>query len=211
MDVLLVDDHPIIHEVIGAVVRRAMPDAKVHAVSSLQEGIKKGRSLPRLRYALIDLGLPGCSGLDALVGFRKAFPRVTTVVVSATDDRDSVNCALRAGAAGFITKTSKPGVMVAALRLVASGGIYIPPESITVANADTPRKGILAELGNLTDRQSDVLRELAKGLSYREIAGNLRISVSTVKQHAHAVYKTLGVSSRVQAMIALQRRASRPD
>ena len=209
MDVLLVDDHPIIHEVMRAVVRRAMPDARFHAVTSLQAGISRGRSLPRLRYALIDLGLPGFSGIEALIAFRKAFPRVTAVVVSATDDRDSVNSALRAGAAGFIIKTSKAGVMVAALQLIASGGIYIPPESITVLKADMSRKDALPHLPSLTDRQSDVMRLLAKGHSYREIARELSISESTVKQHAHAVYKTLGVPSRVQAMIALQRRASR--
>lgn len=209
MDVLLVDDHPIIHEVMRAVVRRAMPDAKFHAVTSLQAGISRGRSLPRLKYVLIDLGLPGCSGIDALVAFRKAFPRVTAVVISATDDQESVNDALRAGAAGFIIKTSKAGVMVAALQLVASGGIYIPPESITVLKADTSRKDALPHFPSLTHRQSDVMRLLADGLSYREIARELGISESTVKQHAHAVYKILGVSSRVQAMIALQRCASR--
>jgi DNA-binding NarL/FixJ family response regulator len=209
MDVLLVDDHPIIHEVMRAVVRRAMPDAKFHAVTSLQAGISRGRSLPRLRYALIDLGLPGCSGIEALVAFRKGLPRVTAVVVSATDDRDSVNSALRAGAAGFIVKTSKAGVMVAALQLIASGGIYIPPESITVPKAEMSRTSVAPPLPSLTDRQSGVMRLLAKGLSYREIARDLGISESTVKQHAHAVYKTLGVSSRVQAMIALQRHASR--
>jgi DNA-binding NarL/FixJ family response regulator len=209
MDVLLVDDHPIIHEVMRAVVRRAMPDARFHAATTLQAGISRGRSLLRLRYALIDLGLPGCSGIEALVGFRKAFPRVTAVVVSATDDRDSVNSALRAGAAGFIIKTSKAGVMVAALQLIASGGIYIPPESIAVPKAELSRQNALPQHPSLTDRQSGVMRLLAKGLSYREIARDLGIKESTVKQHTHAVYKTLGVSSRVQAMIALQRRASR--
>jgi DNA-binding NarL/FixJ family response regulator len=99
--------------------------------------------------------------------------------------------------------------MVAALQLIASGGRYIPPESITVPKADLSQKNALPQLPSLTDRQSGVMRLLANGLSYREIARDLGISESTVKQHAHAVYKTLGVSSRVQAMIALQRRASR--
>ncbi len=210
MDVLLVDDHPIIHQVLGAVVRRAIPDAKFHAASTLQTAISRGRSLPRLRYILVDLGLPGCAGIDALVGIRNAFPRAITVVVSATDDRETVNEALRAGAAGFIVKTSRPDVMVAALRLVASGGSYIPPESITVARAELSRQEG-PRLPSLTERQTDVIRLLVRGLSYREIARELGIAESTVKQHAHAIYKSLGVTSRVQAVIALQRRASRSE
>ena len=97
MDVLLVDDHPIIHEVMREVVRRAMPQATFHAEISLQAGIARGRALPGLRVALIDLGLPGCAGIESLVGFRKAFPRVVAVVISAIDDHDCVRQAIKQG------------------------------------------------------------------------------------------------------------------
>src|SRR5688572_9846506 len=131
MDVLLVDDHPIIHEVMREVVRRALPRARFFAESDLQTGIARGRTLPALGLALIDLGLPRNSGIEALVGFRKAFPRVAAVVISANDDQECVREAIKAGAAGYIPKTSKPNVMVAALQLVVSGGIYLPPETVT--------------------------------------------------------------------------------
>jgi DNA-binding NarL/FixJ family response regulator len=209
MDVLLVDDHPIIHEVIREVVRRAIPGASFHAEISLQAGIARGRALPKLGIALIDLGLPACSGIEALVCFRKAFPRVTAVVVSATDDQDTVREAIDAGAAGYIIKTSKPDAMIAALRFMCSGGIYLPPEAMAGRTANGSSKHAARHDSTLTARQAEVLGLLARGHTYREIARDLGISESTVKQHAHAIYKTLGVSSRVQAMIALQRRASR--
>lgn len=209
MDVLLVDDHPIIHEVMREVVRRAIPGANFHAEAGLPAGIEHGRTLPDLRIALIDLGLPGYAGIEALSGFRKVFPRVATVVISANDDRDCVRKAIAAGAAGYIPKTSRPDVTVAALQLVVSGGIYLPPEG--TARSAVARAGHYATSSNanLTGRQSEVTRLLAKGMSYREIGLRLRIAEATVKQHAHAAYRTLGVSSRVQAVITLSRRAPR--
>ena len=116
---------------------------------------------------------------------------------------------MKAGAAGYIPKTSKPDVMVAALQLIASGGRYLPPESIAVPVAIGTKQHAVPRNSNLTERQSEVVRLLAKGLSYREIGRGLRISEATVKQHAHAAYRSLGVSSRVQAVITLSRRASR--
>ena len=201
MDVLLVDDHPILHQTIGAVVRSIVPDVQLHSEMDLGGALSRAHELKALELVLLDLGLPGYSGIEALERFRKALPRIRVAVISATEDQDSVRAALDAGAVGYIPKTSLPKVMADALRLILGGGVYIPPQAIhPVQPARTPPK--LSDL-RITKRQGDVLRLLAKGLPNSEIARELDISPNTVKQHVHSAFRALGVTSRTEAMVVL--------
>jgi DNA-binding NarL/FixJ family response regulator len=200
MDFLLVDDHPMIHETLSAVVRSVVPQARIHTEHDLAGALSCAHALPDLQLVLLDLGLPGCSGIDALVRMRKALPRARIAVVSASDDEESVRSALDAGAVGYVPKTSAPRVVAEALRLMLEGNVYVPP-----GTGGAPRKSAsMADLG-LTGRQADVLRLVAKGLPNAEIARRLSISENTVKQHAHSAYRMLGVSSRTEAMVVLAR------
>jgi two-component system, NarL family, nitrate/nitrite response regulator NarL len=201
MDVLLVDDHPILHETLRAVVASVAPGGRFHGETDLGAGVSRARQLKELQLVLLDLGLPGCSGIEALVHFLKVLPRARVVVVSATEDSESVRAALDAGAVGYLPKTSPPKVIAEALRVVLQGGTYVPPQAMgAVPHVKTPRN--LADLG-ITERQADVLRLVCKGLSNLEIGRQLNIAENTVKQHAHAAYRALGVSSRTEAMVAL--------
>jgi len=201
MDVLLVDDHPILHETLRVVVASVAPQAQFHGETSLGGGVSKARQLKDLQLVLLDLMLPGCSGIEALVQFRKVLPRTRVMVISATEDSDSVRAALDAGAVGYLPKTSSPNVIAEALRAVLQGGSYVPPQALgAVPHIKTPLT--LADLG-ITERQADVLKLVTKGLSNSEIARQLSIAENTVKQHAHAAYRALGVSSRTEAMVAL--------
>ena len=119
MDVLIVDDHPLIHETLSAMVRAAIPGASVHADIELGAALVRAMELPDLRLALLDLGLPGYSGIEALVRFRSAFPQVRVIVVSATDDPAIMEQAIAAGAAWYLPKTAKPYAMVAAIKSTA--------------------------------------------------------------------------------------------
>ena len=201
MDFLLVDDHPMIHETLAAVVRSLVPQARIHAENDLAGALARARELKDLRLVLLDLGLPGCAGIDALLRMRKALPRARVVIISASEDAQSVRGALAAGAAGYVPKTSQPRVLAEALRLVLDGGTYTPPQG-TVAEPRKPAS--MTDLG-LTERQADVLKLVAKGLPNSEIARRLDIAENTVKQHAHSAYRLLGVSSRTEAMVLLAR------
>jgi DNA-binding NarL/FixJ family response regulator len=209
MDVLLVDDHPILHETIGAVVRSIAPHAQFHSEMDLAGAVARARQLKDLELVLLDLGLPGCTGIEALVRFLKVLPRLRVIVISATEDPESVRAALDAGAVGYLPKTSNPKVIADALRLVFDGGFYVPPQAM---GAVTPyRKGTtFTDLG-ITGRQADVLKLVAKGHSNSEIAHELKISENTVKQHAHAAYRALGVSSRTEAMVVLAKMGIKED
>ena len=128
MDVLLVDDHPIIHETLRAMVRSLRPGAEIHSQFDLDAGLAQAQRLGELKFVLLDLGLPGCSGIDALVKFRKAVPHARVVVISADADGERVRAALDEGAASFLPKTLRPKAMVEALRTILDGGTYTPPQ-----------------------------------------------------------------------------------
>jgi len=128
MDVLLVDDHPIIHETLRAMVRSLRPGAAIHSQFDLDTGLAEAQRLEELKFVLLGLGLPGCYGIDALVKFRKAVPHARVVVISADADGERVRAALEEGAASFLPKTLRPKAMVEALRTILDGGTYTPPQ-----------------------------------------------------------------------------------
>jgi DNA-binding NarL/FixJ family response regulator len=199
MRALVIDDHPLVHEIMPAMLRKAIGAVSVASEGTLEGGLARaGGSVPP-DLVLLDLGLPGCRGLEALLRFRREFPKLPLIVLSGDCERGSILGALEAGAVGFIPKTSKPDVMVAALKVVAAGGTYVPPEALEGADAKVPTL-------NLTERQREVLQLILKGYNNERIATELAIAPNTVKQHAHAVFSALGVSTRAEAMVAAARR-----
>jgi DNA-binding NarL/FixJ family response regulator len=127
MDVLLIDDHPIVHETLRTIVRSVRAGAQFHSQFDLAGGLSEAKRLSDLALVLLDLGLPGCSGIDALTRFRKAFPQVRVVVISASEEPERVRAAFDQGAVGYLPKTLRPKVMADALRTILDGGVYRPP------------------------------------------------------------------------------------
>ena len=195
MDVLIVDDHPIVHQTLGLAVSAVLPDARQHAAFNLREALEIAGRLAGKVLVLLDLGLPDCQGIEVLKRFRAAFPNMPIAIVSATESSVLVSAALKAGVAGYIPKTSPPDLIIAALRVIVAGGTYIPPL-------------ILPDIGQapvFTARQLEVLMLIAKGASNRDIARTLGIAENTAKQHTHAVFQALNVTSRAQAIVAAAR------
>jgi DNA-binding NarL/FixJ family response regulator len=127
MEVLLVDDQAVTIQVYAASVRKTFNGAKVHTAVDLPEALQiaAGRTLD---LVLLDLSLPTCTGIEALYRFRRAFPAVPILVVSANEDRERVLECLQAGARGYITKTSAVQGLPAAMKVVVEGGKYVPPQ-----------------------------------------------------------------------------------
>lgn len=207
MNVLIVDDHPIVAEYLRNAAGRAITDAVVRIAGDLEAALGAMRETPA-DLVMLDLALPGCGGLEALMDFRKSFPEVRVVVISSEDGTVAIRGALAAGAAGFIPKTVAPKVMVNALRLVAEGGRYIPPEALGEGFSDLA--GMPARerspSGKLTDRQREVLKRLLAGRTVTQIAEDLGIAESTAKHHTLAVYAAFRVSSRADLILAAARR-----
>lgn len=200
MNVLIVDDHPMMLEYLSSAVARAFDGAQLFTAGDIDGALEAARGRP-LDLALLDLGLPGCGGIESLLRFRKAFPAVRVVVVSGVEEQAAIRGSLAAGAAGYIPKTSSPKLVVSALKLVAEGGTYVPPQ--VLAGEAHAAHGF-----RLTDRQRDVLARLLKGRTVGQIARELGIAEATAKHHAHAVYAAFGVSSRADLIFAAHRRGS---
>jgi DNA-binding NarL/FixJ family response regulator len=204
MRALVIDDHPLVHEIMPSVLRKALGDVSVATEATLEAGLARAAGSVPPDLVLLDLGLPGCAGLDALHRFRVEFPRLPLIVLSATLDAESILGALDAGAVGYIPKTCKPDVMIAALKLVAAGGTYVPPQALEEVEARAAQRRRHGSV-ELTERQKEVLGLMLKGYSNERIAAELAIAQNTVKQHAHAIFSALGVSTRAEAVIAASR------
>lgn len=126
MEVLLVDDQALTIQAYAASVRRTFGGAKVHTAVDLPEALQIASGHP-LDLVLLDLSLPTCTGIDALMRFHTAYPAVPVLVVSANEDRERIKACLEAGARGYITKTSAIAGLPAAMKVVLEGGKYLPP------------------------------------------------------------------------------------
>jgi DNA-binding NarL/FixJ family response regulator len=207
MRILLVDDHPLMADALALALSTLDRQPEMRHASSLQSALEIGAGPPEFDLVMLDLGLPGCTALQALERFRERHPALPVVVFSGTSDTASITAALDLGAMGFIPKTSPREVLVNAVRLVVSGGVYVPPEALKSAGADTqaPAAALTLEHLQLSPRQTEVLALLLKGLPNKLIARRLQISENTTKIHVSAVLHALGVSSRTQALIAANR------
>lgn len=207
--ILVVDDHPLMAEALGMAMRTLDRATQVETAGNLKSAIAQATE-SAFDLCLLDLGLPDCSGLQALEKMRESLPALPVVVVSGSDDPSHVLKALDLGAMGYIPKTSPRDVLLGAVRLVASGGIYVPVEALTAREALASAPPPPSDLG-ISARQREVLDLLLKGLPNKLIARKLDISENTAKIHVSAVLRALGVSSRTQALIAANRLGLRLD
>lgn len=153
---------------------------------------------------LMDLHMPGARGLEGAREVRQRAPQVPLAVVSADDDPEAVRALLALGISGFIPKTDSPAVITSAVRLILAGGVYVPPKLVSALSVPHARRNGAATAG-LTERQLEVVRLLARGLSNKAIARELGVSEGTVKVHLLAVFRALEVRNRTAAVISAQR------
>lgn len=210
MKILIVDDHPLIREALRGVLGTLDDQLEVIEAGDCTEALAAAARHPDLGLILLDIHLPGMSGLDALGSFRGQYPAIPVVVMSGSENRDDVMRAIDGGAMGFIPKSQPSRVMINALRLVLAGGVYLPVEILgmpATAPAPAPATGAAnapADLG-LTGRQSEVLALLVQGKPNKIICRELGLAEGTVKIHVTAILKALGVTNRTQAVIAVSR------
>jgi len=209
MRILIGDDHLLFREGLRRLLEQLSADATFKDASTFDEVLAIVKSDEVFNLVLVDLQMPGWRGFSGLEEVCAAVPDTPVVVVSASESQSDVRNALEAGAAGFIPKSSSVRIMLSALNLVFSGGIYLPPAAIhaDVAAKATPipaeTEGHAERTGghSLTQRQWEVLNCLREGKSNKQIAYELGLSEGTVKIHVTAIFKSLGVKNRTQAVI----------
>jgi DNA-binding NarL/FixJ family response regulator len=195
--VLVADDHPVVRQGL-----RTFLDLQddITVVGEAADGAACVAQAERLRpdVVLLDLRMPGTDGLVALRGLRDAGSAARVLVITSYTDPGAVLPAVRAGAAGYVYKDVGPPALAAAIRAVHAGHVLLHPEVAGLLSADDPRP---PELARLTGREREVLTELARGRSNREIARALAVAEKTVKTHVSAVLGKLGVQDRTQAAL----------
>jgi DNA-binding NarL/FixJ family response regulator len=200
--ILVVDDHPIVRQgLVGTLDDE--PDLEVvESAGSAEEALALTARL-RPDVILLDLELPGLSGVEAIPGLLAASPNSHILVFTAYDTDERVLSAVRAGASGYLLKGAAVAEITGAIRTVAAGGTALAPSAAaTLAGALRAPRGA----GPLTAREREVLRLIAQGLPGKQIAGALGISERTVKFHTAALIRKLGADNRAQAVaLAAQR------
>lgn len=161
-----------------------------------------------LDMVLLDIQLPGLSGLELLKRIAKERPQLPIIMLSADHDSDTVSQALQFGATGFLPKSSLNQVLISAIRLVLAGGIYIPPEALLKSASNSAilhasKQHATLESLALTGRQGDVLRLLIRGMSNKLISREIDLAEATVKIHIRGILRSLNVTSRTEALVKL--------
>lgn len=161
----------------------------------------------RPSVVLMDVEMPGGDGITATDRLRREAPSVRVLILTMFDLDDYVLEALRAGASGFLLKTTEPRALIDAVKACAAGETTLGPSVITrLIDTYLSRPAVAAPgLADLTDRELDVLRSMAKGLSNAEIARELYLAETTVKTHVARILTKLGVRDRVQAVVVAHR------
>jgi DNA-binding NarL/FixJ family response regulator len=192
--VAVVDDHPVVRDGMIALLRDE-PDFKVVADFSNAEDLL--RALPEARpdVVVLDLELPGISGLSAIERLKREAPKVPVVVFTAYDIDDTVLSAMRGGAKAYVLKGAPSAEVVRAIRQVHGGGTYLQA-SVAAKISGLLRRGDAR--ATLTRREQDVARLVADGLSNKQIGAALGISERTAKFHVSSVMSKLGAANRTQ-------------
>jgi two-component system, NarL family, response regulator LiaR len=195
--VLVVDDH--------AVVRQGLRmylsvDGGVEVVGEASDGAEALEQARRLRpdVVLMDLLMPRVDGVAATAAIRAQLPDVEVIALTSVLEDGSVADAVRAGAAGYVLKTTDAPELRRALETVAAGRVYLTPEAAARLAAEVRSPPPADEL---TEREAEVLALIARGLSNKQIALELHITEKTVKSHVSHVLAKLGVTSRTQAAL----------
>ena len=204
---LAVEDHPLYRDALGQLLARVFGADQVSAAVSAEEGLKIAAANPGLRLILLDPGLPGINGVEAITAFRRQCPDAVLIAISASEDRRDAMAAFRAGALAFVSKASSTDVVTDIVRRALAGEVR-EPEWITPAGAATIADAPLPEM---TPRQLEILALLCQGHPNKEIGLRLGLAEVTVKMHVSSVFKALGVANRTQAALEARRRGLHSD
>lgn len=196
MKFLLVDDHALFREGMKYMLNEMEKNALILEAATSRKAIEIAENTPDINLILMDLRMPDMDGVSAMKEILMTSPAVLIVILTASERLSDMRMSLQGGAMGYIAKSVSPDIMTCALRLVLSGGLYIPPTLITETGQScaTENTGIA-----LTPRQTEVLKLIVEGQSNKQIAYLLKLSEATVKAHISAIFKTLNVNNRTQA------------
>jgi DNA-binding NarL/FixJ family response regulator len=196
--VFIVDDHPVVRNGLKALVAG---EEDMEVVGEAYEGETAVRRALELRpdVVVMDVSMPGMSGIEAAAQIHKGCPETRVVALTAHEDRGYLRQVLAAGASGYVLKRSAAEDLVGAIRHAAAGNTYIDP---VMATQLVTGPGVTAETAQpeLSERETEVLQQMAQGYSNKQIAAHLKLSVKTVETYKARAMEKLGARSRVDVV-----------
>lgn len=202
MKILIADDHALFRQGMTYILSEMNPDVRILQAATSNQAIQVAENDPNIALILMDLWMPDMDGIDAMRVIQIKAPTIPVVILTASESLLDMKQALDAGAMGYVAKSVTASIMTSAIKLVLSGGIYIPP-ALVYGSSQTGMKES-AHI-KLTPRQTEVLRLLLDGQSNKQAARFLNLSEATVKAHISAIFKVLNVNNRTQAALAAKR------
>ena len=212
MKYLIVDDHALVAGALTLLLEDRDPEADVHTAATADAALELVDREGDADLLILDLSLPGVTGTELMEEIVRRQPMLKILVVSGLAGQESVMRVLQLGAAGFVPKSLDTELLSSAIDFVLKGGVYIPSKLLTESQKNGFFTRTAARLKapesappHLTDRQLDVLAQLAKGAPIKRICRELDLSEGTVKTHVAAIYRSFGASNRTEALIAARR------
>jgi DNA-binding NarL/FixJ family response regulator len=203
---LVVEDHPIVRDVIVSSLSSFGIFQNVVTASSLQETLGVLAEDDGFALIILDLHLSDTVGTEGMSTLRESYPDIPIVIFSGEDSTDTISKAFEYGVRGYIPKSSSMAIVISAIKVVLAGSSYIPPHAIrmfgfeplqaTEVISEGPKNAV-----SLSPKQSAVFAELLNGVPNKVIALRLNMAEGTVKTHLHTIYQVLKVRSRAQAIL----------
>ena len=212
MKILVADDHELFLKGLELIIHDTYPEAEMFFAKDYQEEFQIIAQHQDLNLILTDLAMPGSKWLEAIQKIHEAAPETPIIILSAVFDKEIVQKTIELGAAGYIPKTSSNAVILSAINLVLSGGVYIPVELLNGTNKNEfdllkqvenieQEKDVQEKVKILSPRQIDVLKLIADGKSNKQIAYELGLTEGKIKLYVTAILKILNVYNRTGAVV----------
>jgi len=202
---VIVDDHPLFRGALAQVLEGAFRGALIEEAGSYEDLLPMLATGIEPDIIFLDLAMPGVQGLAGLMSLKAEFPSLPVLIVSATEDAVTIQRCLDCGASGYVPKSQPVERIRAAVETVLGGGISVPGNLGPAPAGTNEVRQVLGRLSTLTPQQLRVLGMLGEGLLNKQIAFKLSVSEATVKAHVSAILMKLGVDSRTQAVIAINK------
>ena len=194
--VLLVDDHAVVRRGVRAILEDHLPSIQIAEASNGDEAL--AAIAEKCDAVVLDLSMPGRDGFDLLAEIKHRYPKLPVLIMSLHGEEQFALRALRAGASGYLTKSTAPELLVAAVTKILRGGCYITESLADRLAADVGGAGTGTPHERLSDREFDVMRGIASGRSVSEIAAQMHLSVKTVSTYRTRLLEKMGMSSNAE-------------
>lgn len=200
--IVIADDHPLFRQALSLTLQSSFSSCQLLEAETIPELERILCGTADIDLVLLDLDIPGAQGFNTLINIRREYPEIAVVVISGFEEVDTIDKAMKLGAAGFIPKSTPVPAMMLAIEQIFQGKLWTPDGEFDPANAQQIENNE-EKIASLTPQQHKILLMFADGLLNKQIAYELGLSESTIKSHASTIFLKLGVKNRTQAVIML--------